>query len=132
MDRKKGVAYCGLACCLCSENASCPGCRNGGCEEKTWCKSFTCCREKGLSGCWACPDFPCENPMLNKPRVRTFAAFIREHGEAELMDLLERNEAAGLLYHYEGQLVGDYDRPATGEGILHLLLTGRQTPEADV
>jgi hypothetical protein len=57
---------------------------------------------KGILGCWECPDFPCDNPMLNKPRVRTFATFIRDYGEAALMDLLEKNEAAGLRYHYEG------------------------------
>ena len=23
---EKGIAYCGLACCLCSHNEACPGC----------------------------------------------------------------------------------------------------------
>jgi NifB/MoaA-like Fe-S oxidoreductase len=28
----KQIAYCGLACCMCSENESCVGCRNDGCK----------------------------------------------------------------------------------------------------
>ena len=124
MDRKKGVAYCGLACCICSENSTCAGCRNSGCKDKEWCKSFICCKEKNLGGCWECPDFPCDNPMLNKLRVRTFAKFISEYGENKLMDLLEKNEKSGLIYHYKGQLIGDYDKPATEEEIKQLILTG--------
>ena len=26
----KAIAYCGLACCVCSENDKCIGCQNGG------------------------------------------------------------------------------------------------------
>ena len=26
------IAYCGLACCVCSENKDCIGCQDGGCE----------------------------------------------------------------------------------------------------
>lgn len=62
--------------------------------------------------------------MLDKLRVRTFAKFIAEHGEDKLMDALERNEAAGVKYHYEGQLVGDYDKPQTEEKIRQLILAG--------
>lgn len=85
MDKEKGVAYCRLACCICSENATCAGCRNDGCndgcKDKDWCKSFRCCKEKNLKGCWECSGFPCDNPMLRKLRVRTFAKFIGEYGE---------------------------------------------------
>jgi hypothetical protein len=38
---------------------------------------------------------------------------------------LERNEMAGLVYHYEGQLTGDYDSPETEEGIWELILRGK-------
>ena len=48
--------------------------------------------------------------MFNKLRVRAFAEIIAEHGEDKLMALLEKNEKAGVLYHYEGQLLGDYDK----------------------
>ena len=30
MKRELGIARCGLACCLCSENTSCAGCNSGG------------------------------------------------------------------------------------------------------
>ncbi len=124
MDRTKGVAYCGLACCVCSENTTCVGCRNKGCKDKDWCKSFNCCKEKGLNGCWECSDFPCENQMLDKLRVRTFAKFIAKYGEEKLMDALEKNEFNGMVYHYEGQLVGDYDKPKTEEEIRALIQQG--------
>lgn len=119
MRRELGIAYCGLACCLCSENAACPGCREEGCENHGACQNFQCCREKGLSGCWECPDFPCGAPMLEKPRVRAFARFAREHGEEALLACLEKGERAGLAYHREG-LTGDYDLGTEGE-VLGLL-----------
>jgi len=122
IDRSKGIAYCSLACCLCGENSHCPGCRNEGCQNKYWCKSFNCCKQKSLNGCWECSDFPCDNPMLNKLRVRTFAKCVSEYGEEKFMDLLEKNEKAGIIYHYEGQLIGDYDKPETEEGIKQLIL----------
>lgn len=124
MNRIKGIAYCGLACCVCSENDSCAGCRNDGCKDKEWCKSFLCCKEKGLDGCWECSDFPCDNPMLDKLRIRTFANFIAEYGEYKLMNALEKNELSGIIYHYEGQIVGDYDKLQTEEEIKALILQG--------
>ena len=123
MERTKGIAYCGLACCLCSENKTCAGCRNDGCSGKDWCKSFRCCREKGLNGCWECGDFPCDNPMFQKPKVAAFANFVSEYGAEKLMDLLERNESDGIVYHRSG-LVGDYDLPTVGE-IQSLILHGK-------
>ena len=127
MDRSKGIAYCGLACCVCGENKDCAGCRNDGCEDKDWCKSYQCCPDRGLNGCWECAEFPCDNPMFQKPRVRAFVRFIAEHGENKLLDCLARNEAAGIRYHYDGQLTGDYDTPQTEEEILHLILHGHNT-----
>lgn len=124
MDRKKGIAYCGLACCVCGENATCTGCRNEGCKDKDWCKPFKCCKEKGLNGCWECPDFPCKNRMLDQLRIRTFAKFIAEFGEKKLLDALEKNESDGIKYHYNGKLSGDYDRLQSEEEIIQLLLRG--------
>jgi hypothetical protein len=31
-----------------------------------------------------------------------------------------------MVYHYEGQLVGDYDVPDTEDGIIELILHGKQ------
>lgn len=125
MEREKGFAYCGLACCICSENENCVGCRNEGCEDKEWCKNYNCCREKGINGCWECEDFPCQGGMLDKMRIRVFAKFIAEYGESELIENLERNEKAGIVYHYEGQLIGDYDKPQTEEEIMNIIKYGK-------
>ena len=123
-DAGKGMALCGLACCVCSENPTCAGCRNAGCKDRSCCQPFNCCKQKKLNGCWECPAFPCDNPMFNKQRVRAFAAFVLEHGEAALIRALQKNEADGVLYHYPGRLVGDYDLPENGSAIRAMLLRG--------
>jgi hypothetical protein len=63
--------------------------------------------------------------MLDKIRIRAFAEYIKEHGEEEMMVCLERNERAGMVYHYEGKLVGDYDIPGSIEMIKALIRTGK-------
>lgn len=108
-NRDMGLAYCGLACCVCSESETCVGCRKEGCKDKDWCKSFQCCKTKGMNGCWECNEFPCDNPMFAKLRIRTFAKFIGQYGEEQLMDALEQYDENGVKYHYPGQLRGDYD-----------------------
>lgn len=109
MKRELGIARCGLACCVCCENADCVGCHADGCKDREWCENRKCTIKKGLDGCWQCTDFPCNSPMLAKPRVRAFAEYIRKFGAERLMDKLAQNERAGVLYHYPDQLVGDYD-----------------------
>lgn len=125
MQREKGIAYCGLACCLCGENATCAGCRNGGCQDKEWCKNSKCCREKGLAGCWQCSEFPCQGGMLDKMRIRAFARFIQQYGEEKLMDCLDRNERAGVVYHYPGAIIGDYDIPLSEAAVIEMILNGK-------
>ena len=120
MDRRKGLAYCGLACAVCGE-ASCTGCRDGGCADGDRCVNRRCCVEKGLRGCWECDAFPCDAPLLQKTRVRAFAAFAREYREERLLACLEAGERAGLQYHYPGELTGDYDRPAGEAGVRAML-----------
>lgn len=124
MKRDRGVAFCGLACCVCSKNDNCLGCRNDGCKDKDWCKHFKCCKEKGLKGCWECDEFPCTGGMLDNLRVRAFAKFIKQYGEDELMRCLERNEKNGIVYHYDGQLVGDYDKLQTEAEIILMIKHG--------
>ena len=126
MQREKGLGYCGLACCVCGENATCAGCRNEGCKDKEWCKNFKCCREKGLNGCWECSEFPCKGGMLDKLRIRAFARFIKDHGEASLLDCLAENEKNGIVYHYPGGLVGDYDVALTEDEIIDIILKGNE------
>ncbi len=126
MKTEKGIAYCGLACCLCSENETCPGCRNDGCSNKEWCKNYNCCREKNLEGCWECHEFPCSDSMLDKTRIRAFSRFVVEYGEGALLKRLEENEKAGVLYHYKDQIVGDYDKLDNEEEIVRMILRGKR------
>ena len=88
----KAIAFCGLACCVCSENKGCVGCQDGGCESHGWCKNYNCCKEKGLNGCWECSEFPFTGCMLDKPRIRAFAKFARRYGVEELEKCLLRNK----------------------------------------
>lgn len=125
MDRRKGIAYCGLVCALCEEVAGCPGCRDDGCSGRDTCKNLRCCRAQGLAGCWECTEFPCEGTILDKMRVRTFALCAARWGVDTLLDCLERNEKNGIRYHYPGKLSGDYDLPATPEAIVAMILGGR-------
>ena len=122
MIREKGLAFCGLACCVCGENETCAGCRNAGCQNKEWCKHFSCCKEKGLNGCWQCAEFPCGG-MHEKVRILAFAEYIKRNGEDKMLDCLERNEISGTIYHYPGQLIGDYDKCETVDEI-HKVLEG--------
>lgn len=119
------MGYCGLACCVCSQNETCAGCRNGGCKDRDWCQNRKCCIEKGISGCWECDKFPCGAGMLDKLRPRVFAKFASRCGEDALLDRLEENEAAGMLYHYEGGFTGDYDAAETEDELVRLILYGK-------
>ncbi len=38
MKEELGMARCGLACCLCSENTKCTGCYSGDCPDEKWIK----------------------------------------------------------------------------------------------
>lgn len=121
----KAIAFCGLACCVCSENKGCVGCQDGGCESHGWCKNYNCCKEKGLNGRWECSEFPFTGCMLDKPRIRAFAEFARRYGVEELEKCLLRNKEKGIVYHYESQLVGDYDKCQTEEEIIEMIKTGK-------
>ena len=64
--------------------------------------------------------------MLDKPRIRAFAKFARRYGVEELEKCLLRNKEIGIVYHYEGQLVGDYDKCQTEEEIIEMIKTGNK------
>ena len=46
MKRELGIARCGLACCLCSENVECKGCRLDGFKDLSWCKDAEWCENR--------------------------------------------------------------------------------------
>ena len=107
MKRELGIARCGLACCLCSENDHCGGCGAGECPDKAWCVNRKCSIEKNITRCADCEE-ECRKGLLSKVKPYGFTQFIKRYGAEELLDCLERNEKAGIVYHREG-IVGDYD-----------------------
>ena len=46
MKRELGIARCGLACCLCSENVECKGCKQDGFKDLCWCKDAEWCENR--------------------------------------------------------------------------------------
>ena len=114
MKRELGIARCGLACCLCSENAACFGCDSGQCPDKEWCENRKCSIEKEIQHCYEC-DEECRKGLLGKIK----------YGEEYLLDCLERNEANGIVYHREG-INGDYDDFDDVEALIEYIKTGNR------
>ena len=130
MKRELGIARCGLACCLCSENAQCKGCMEDGflelswCKDAEWCENRKCSLQKGLKGCHECGDIACRKGLFaTKVKALGFTEFVRRYGMDALLDCLERNEAAGVVYHREG-ILGDYDDFDDVEALIAFIRTG--------
>jgi hypothetical protein len=51
--------------------------------------------------------------------------YIKRYGEPNLLDCLERNEKAGVVYHREG-IVGDYDDFNDVEELIDFIRTGNK------
>ena len=94
MKRELGIARCGLACCLCSENVACAGCDSGECPDKDWCENRKCSISKKIGHCYEC-DEKCTKGLLSKIKPYAFTEFVRRYGEDQLLDCLERNEKNG-------------------------------------
>ena len=107
MKRELGIARCGLACCLCSENTKCNGCNSGECPDNDWCENKKCSLKKGIAHCYECKE-ECRKGLLGKIKPYTFSMFAKRYGEEQLLDCLEKNELNGVVYHREG-ITGDYD-----------------------
>lgn len=91
MKRELGIARCGLACCLCSENDKCSGCNSGDCPDKDWCENRKCSMEKGIEHCYAC-DEECRKGLLSKIKPYAFTIFVKRYGKKRLLDCLEANK----------------------------------------
>lgn len=122
MKRELGIAPCGLACCLCSENDTCAGC--GQCRQEASCENRSCCASKGIAGCYLCDDV-CRKGLLQKIKPYGFTQFIKRYGLETLLDCLERNEQKGVVYHREG-IWGDYDDFENVEALIAFIKTGRR------
>lgn len=126
MQRKLelGFGRCGLACFLCSENENCTGCEAGGCPGAATCENRRCSLEKGIAGCWACPEESCTKGLLRKIKPRVFCRYLRLHGSSALQDHLMRNAESGVVYHRTG-VIGDYDA-FTDEAALLRFIDGQK------
>ena len=132
MKRELGIARCGLACCLCSENKECKGCRLDGfkdlawCKDAEWCQNRKCTIGKGLGHCYECEPETCSKGLFaDKIKPRAFSVFAKRYGEEELLDCLERNEQRGIVYHREG-ITGDYDGFDDIEALISFIKTGER------
>ena len=85
MKRELGIARCGLACCLCSENVTCTGCDSGECPDKDWCENRKCSIEKNIAHCYECGE-ACRKGLLGKIKPYAFTEFARRYGEDELLE----------------------------------------------
>ena len=124
MKRDLGIARCGLACCLCSENTHCHGCNSGECPDTGWCVNRKCSLEKGLDHCFECKT-DCKKGMLEKIKPYGFSLFAKRFGEKELLNCLERNEKAGVVYHRK-DITGDYDDFDNVEALISFIKTGKR------
>ncbi len=122
MKRELGIARCGLACCLCSENEHCGGCNSDGCHDKDWCENRKCSMEKGLSGCYICEQ-DCRKGLLQKIKPYGFTLFAKRYGIDTLLDCLEENEKRGIVYHRDG-IKGDYDGFDNVEELIKFIING--------
>lgn len=124
MKRELGIARCGLACCLCSENDKCSGCNSDACPDKDWCDNRRCTIEKGISHCYECNE-DCKKGLLNKIKPYAFTLFAKRYGEEKRLDCLEANEKSGIIYHRDG-INGDYDDFNSVEKFIDFIKTGKR------
>lgn len=122
MKRELGIARCGLACCLCSENDKCKGCNSGDCPDKDWCENLKCTASRNLSHCFECSE-ECRKGLLSKIKPYAFTLFVKRYGEEALLDCLSENEKRGIVYHREG-ITGDYDDFDDVEELIEFIRTG--------
>ena len=124
MKREMGIARCGLACCLCTENDHCHGCNSGECPDKDRCENRKCSIERNCGHCYDCSE-DCRKGLLGKIKPYGFTLFVKRYGENALLDCLERNEKQGVVYHRSG-INGDYDDFDDAEALIRFIRTGRR------
>ena len=124
MKRELGIARCGLACCLCSENTYCSGCNSGDCPDKEWCENRKCSMEKDISNCFVCNE-NCRKGLLSKIKPYGFTLFVKKYGVDELLNCLERNKKNGIVYHRNG-IYGDYDEFDDVNELISFIKTGKK------
>lgn len=124
--KEKGVGYCGLACVVCNRT-NCPGCfeKMAGGDD---CAIGKCAISKGIDGCYACPDYPCDQNMFKNKRIRAFNCYAQDFGKDALVERLCTHSKNGISYHKPDNTSGDYDVLETEDAIYNLLRYGRNNP----
>lgn len=56
--------------------------------------------------------------------TKTFVKYAARNGLKPLIRALKNNEECGVIYHYEGQLTGDYDLFQSEEEIIQFINCG--------
>ena len=114
IELERSVAFCGLVCRLCFNGSQCTGCRADECScpgpaQDGKCVHRRCCRERGLEGCWQCPELEgCKAGLFAvnlSPKVKAFATFIRKAGMKPFIAGVQAGQARGLRI----EKGGDYD-----------------------
>ncbi len=83
-------------------------------------------KAKGIPGCWICDEDDCRKGLFaEKLKPRAFNEYIRRFGMEALLDRLEINEKAGIVYHREGT-IGDYDDFDDIEELIQFIQTGKR------
>lgn len=126
----ENIGYCGLICSLCHVRNTCDGCKSvkNNCSRRLsekGCYQYNCCVEKGLQGCWECPDFCCGWDMFSDThdvRLRAFIRCAKEEGLEKLAEYILQNRENGIKYGHKQ----DYDGLGSEEAVLKLLRTGRK------
>ena len=124
-QEERGISYCGLACVLCREDESCPGCA-AKISDGHDCATGICAVKKGVDGCYACADYPCGDKMLQGKRKQAFMRYAQEFGKQALIDRLRTNHENGIVYHTPDGSPGDYNVLETEDEIYNLLRFGKQ------
>ena len=95
------VAYCGLICGVCPGAGQCD-CRTAPKPEEAGCYQRNCCIEKGINGCWACENFPCDKRYFGAEHggwrglCVASVEYARKHGLTALVDLVVRKHGSRM------------------------------------
>ena len=96
------------------------------CQDADWCEVRRCGIERNLNGCYECDPADCRKGLFaEKIKPLAFTEFIRRYGKEALLDRLEANEKAGVVYHREG-IMGDYDEFDNVEDLIRFIDTGKR------
>jgi hypothetical protein len=132
---RNSISYCGLVCKFCHFSDRCAGCKSldNNCSKRLspeGCFQYTCCKTKGLDGCWECAVFSCGKDMFapeHGVRITAFVRCAKEEGVARLAEYLQRNVDRGLRYHVGNTEKGDYDNVEDEAQVFALLRTGEKS-----